>query len=147
MAEKVVVRQNNDYEISFWTLHEHDAEDFHPVAHIHNLTPYGMMLASLGSCAAILLHSFAQNHGIDLQEVALQLTYDRAFQDDCDNCENISRYQEQIEVEVTFSGNLTPEEHEKLRLISRQCPIQKILEDGIQIREEVSQRATYSLTD
>ncbi len=91
MAETVLVRQNNDFEISFWTLHEHDAEDFHPVAHIHSLTPYGMMLASLGSCTAILLQSFAQNHGIDLQEVALQLTYDRVFQDDCDNCENISR--------------------------------------------------------
>ena len=34
MAETVLVRQNNDFEISFWTLHEPDAEDFHPVAHI-----------------------------------------------------------------------------------------------------------------
>lgn len=86
MGEKVKIRQNNNFEIQFWGSDPHDAESdaLLQVTHLHALTPYGMMLASLGSCTTIVLHTYAQNHHIDLREVEILLEYERSFDDEAE---------------------------------------------------------------
>ena len=92
-----------------------------------------MLLASLGSCTAILLHSYAQSRGLKLREAELHLSYARDFKQDCDNCERADQYDERIDLEIALSGDLSEQEREKLFLISRQCPIHKIIKSGIQV--------------
>ena len=41
--------------------------------HIHQLTPHGLLLAGLGGCIAILLHTYAQHHRLILREVELHI--------------------------------------------------------------------------
>ena len=115
MGESVIVRQNSDFETRILAQdpHDPDAHQFYPADDVHQLTPYGMLLSGLGSCTTIVLHTYAQHHGVDLQEVELRLNYDRIFADDCVQCEDIQEYREQIEVEITLSGNLTPEEQKR----------------------------------
>jgi uncharacterized OsmC-like protein len=48
-------------------------------------------------------------------------------------CENIQEYREQIAVEITLSGNLTPEERKRLFMVSKHCPIHKMLQHGIEV--------------
>jgi putative redox protein len=93
-----------------------------------------MLLSGLGSCTAIVLHTYAQHHGVDLQEVELRLNYDRIFADDCVQCEDIQEYREQIEEEITLIGNLTPEERKRLFMVSKHCPIHKMLQHGIEVK-------------
>jgi putative redox protein len=92
-----------------------------------------MLLASLGSCTAIVLHTYAQHHDVALQEVELNLSYEREFREDCENCEGIEKYQEHIQEEIQLSGDLTTAEHDKLMHIAHQCSIYKMLESGIEI--------------
>jgi uncharacterized OsmC-like protein len=136
MAEIVVVRMQRTFEADFLAADteapEVEQRELRPAHAIHELTPYAMLLASLGSCTAILLHSYAQNHGVDLQEVEIKATYDRAFAADCQNCQDIDEYAEQIEATIAFRGRLSDAERKKLLAISRHCPIHKILHDGIQ---------------
>ena len=143
MAERVIVRQNSAFETEFLALdpHDPDAHDFHPVEHIHQLTPYGMLLAGLAGCTAIVLHTYAQHHGVDLQEVELHVQYDRVFADDCENCEGIEEYREQIEEQIVLTGDLTPEERRRLLIISRQCPIHKMLSHGIEVNSRLAEDA------
>jgi putative redox protein len=103
-----------------------------------------MMLASLGACTAILLHSYAGNHGVRLEQVEIRSSYDRVFAADCERCEQIGEYTEQIEAIVGFTGHLTDAERNKLFLIARHCPIHKILHDGI---ETVFRPAQHSASD
>ena len=140
MAEKIIVRQDNQFRTEFLAPEEEagEAAGFHPVDHIHALTPYGMFLAGLAGCTAIVLHTYAQNHGLDLQRVELRLGYDRVFQEDCQNCEGIDRYTEQVEEEILLSGNLNESEREKLFAISKQCPIHKMVESGVQIHSRLA---------
>ncbi len=81
------VRQNSAFEIQFWAAdsQQPDSDELQLVAHLHARTPYGMLLASLGACTTIVLHTYAQHHGVDLQEVQIDLAYDRVFVEDCEN--------------------------------------------------------------
>ena len=135
MAERVVLRQNDRFEleVSASDPHKEDSQEVERVEHIHDLTPYGMLLTSLGSCTAILLHSYAQNRGLKLREVELHLSYARDFKQDCDNCEGADQFDERIDLEIALSGELTEQERERLLLVSKQCPIHKIIKGGIQV--------------
>jgi uncharacterized OsmC-like protein len=139
MAEQVTVRQNSNFETEFWASDPREPEsgEIEPVVHIHELSPYTMLLASLGACTAIVLNTYSQHHDVDLEQVETHLSYERVFQDDCENCEDIDRYEEQIEETLTLIGNLTDKERKKLFQISKQCSVHKLLEDGITIRSKL----------
>ncbi|MCX7855659.1 MAG: OsmC family protein [Anaerolineae bacterium] len=135
MSEKVIVRQNREFLTEILAPDPHRPEDpqLYPVEHIYHLTPYGMLLASLGTCTAIVLHTYAQNHSVALEEVELRLSYERVFADDCRDCESIDEYREQIVEEILLKGNLSPQERQKLLLISRHCPVHRMLHQGIEV--------------
>ena len=132
MTERVIVRQNNRFETQFLSVDPHQPEsaEFKSVERIHQLTPHGLLLASLGGCTAILLHSYAQNHGLTLREVELHLTYTEVLKG---NTEEIDHSPEQIEEEIVLSGELNVEERNKLFMIAKQCSIHKMIEEGIHI--------------
>jgi uncharacterized OsmC-like protein len=141
MGERVIVRQDSEFETEILALdpHDPDAHEFQPVVHVHQLTPYGLLLAGLGACTAIVLHTYAQYHDVALDEVELHLTYDRVFADDCKECEGIEEYKEQIDEEISLTGSLTAEERERLHLVSRHCPIHKMLVHGIEVQSRLAQ--------
>jgi len=135
MAETVIVRQNVRFETEFLAA-DTEAKDqaereLHAVHAIHEMSPYGLLLASLGACTAILLHSYAQNHNVKLEEVEMRMTYGRVFATDCKECEEKDRYTEGIDAEVGLVGELSPAERNKLYLIAQHCPVHKILHNGI----------------
>jgi uncharacterized OsmC-like protein len=136
MAEKVVVRQRNNFETDFRARDPEAPESgqLYPVKQIQDLTPYGMLMASLGSCTAVVVNTYAQYHGIELEEVEITAEYGRVFKDDCEHCEDVSKYKESINMGISFRGKLTPEQQEKLFRISLQCPIHKMLKSGIEVR-------------
>jgi putative redox protein len=140
MGEAVIVRQNSKFETEILALDPHDpqAHEFYPVGDILQVTPYGMLLAGLGACTAIVLHTYAQHHGVELQEVELHLRYDRVFAEDCEECEGIQEYREQIVEEIVLSGDLTPEERKRLFLVSKHCPIHKMLMHGIEVQSHLA---------
>lgn len=135
MGETIIVRQKSNYDTEILGPDPFNPEsgELHRVANIYDLTPYGMLLTSLGSCTAILLSSYAQNHGLDLHKVELMLSYDRNFKKDCQNCDEIDQYEEEINEQISFAGNLSTHDREKLFLISHHCPIHKMLKTGIKV--------------
>jgi uncharacterized OsmC-like protein len=139
MAERVILRQNRHFETEFLSNDPHnpDSTELKSTTQMYELTPYGMLLAGLAGCTSVLLHTYAQNHGLDLREVELRLTYERVFEDDCESCEEIEHYTEQIEEEILLIGELDELQREKLFLVSKQCPIHKIVEDGIEVHSSL----------
>jgi putative redox protein len=90
-----------------------------------------MLLASLGTCTAVVLHTYAQYHSVPLQEVVIDLVYDRMFGEDCEQCEGIDEYDERIKGTVALRGELTEDQRHRLHAVSRHCPIHKMLQTGI----------------
>lgn len=135
MGERVVVRQDRDFITTVLAADPHElaSEELQEVHHLHQLTPYGMLMTSLASCTGIVLHTYAQHHGIELDEVSFDLHYDRVFAEDCADCEDIEAYKEQIEEAISLSGNLTDRDRDRLYAVSHHCPIHKILISGMEV--------------
>lgn len=136
MAERVIIRQDKEFQTSFSALdpEEDQVMEFHPIEQIHQLTPYGMLLSSLGSCTALVLHTYAQNHDIPLEAVELQLDYQRVFREDCEDCDQDKEYTEEILEAITLFGDLSERQRQKLMRVVSYCPIHRMLDEGIRIK-------------
>lgn len=135
MAERIIFRQNREFEVEFLASDPRTPEDLtvSAVRGLHEVTPYGMMLFSLASCTAQVVMSYANHHNVPVKEVELDVTYRRIFAEDCENCQEIDRYDEVIEESIAFKGDLQTQEKQKLFRIAHQCPIQKMFEEGIKV--------------
>ena len=141
MSERVVIHQKSNFETDIRSLDPHvpGSTDLHKVKRIADLTPYGMLLSSLGSCTSIVLHTYAQHHGLKLDEVEVTAEYQRVFEQDCEDCTEIDEYKEQITMQMRFFGDLTAQEREKLFKVSKQCPIHKMLKSGIDVTSRMAE--------
>ncbi len=138
--ERVIVRQNSDFETEFLAADPRGPESGEPapVKHLQELTPYGMLLAGLGACTAIVLHAYARRHGVALREVETVLEYHRVFDRDCRDCEDIAEYREEVTMQIGLRGDLGEEERRKLFKVSRYCPVEKMLERGVTVRSRLA---------
>ncbi|RME24465.1 MAG: OsmC family peroxiredoxin [Deltaproteobacteria bacterium] len=130
--ERVVVTMDSRYRAEFRALPENGPEPVR-VRKIDQMTPYAMMLAGLGSCTAIVLHTFAANHGIALERVRIDLRYGRDYRKDCEQCSPDTSYTEKITKHIELEGSLTDADRKKLHRVAEYCPIRKILANGIEV--------------
>jgi uncharacterized OsmC-like protein len=135
MSENVRVNQTSKYQIEIFATDPEGpgSNKYERVKQVNELTPYGMLLAGLGECTTIVLHTFAKSHGLDLKEVEIHLGYERNFKDDCEKCDEIDKYEEKISEEVYFYGDLEPSDYDKLNKVAEYCSIRKMLESGVKI--------------
>jgi uncharacterized OsmC-like protein len=136
MAEKVIVRMKSNLKAEVWAPDPMDPEsdEIRPVENLNGLTPYGMLMASLGSCTALLLLTYARHHRLRLEEVELVIQYRRVFAKDLEKFDLISQFSEHIEQEIILSGKFTPGERDRLFVVADRCPVSRILEEGIDIK-------------
>lgn len=138
MSERVVCFQNNQFQTGFKAAETEGARDaeLKDVGHLQQLTPYGLLLASLSSCTAIVLNTFSNNHGIPLQSVTIDCQYDRVFADDCENCDENAQYEEVIREKLEFEGDLSDKQQKILHQVAKACSIRQIIESGIEVHSD-----------
>ena len=136
MADRVIVKQDSEFRTQFLAEAGEGGSKgrMQAVEHIHQLNPYSMMLSSLGSCTAIVLNTYAQYHHLALQEVEIHLEYKRNYKEDCENCEEVGNYTEEVVEGILLKGKLSDEERQKLVHIAHACPIYKMFKEGLPIR-------------
>lgn len=91
-------------------------------------SPYGYLLAALGTCTAMTLRIYANYKKIDLQEVEVQLTHDKVHVTDGEASENSKGKIDQIKRLIKLEGDLTPEQRQRLIEIADRCPVHKTIE-------------------
>ena len=138
MSERVVVYQDRSFRTEFKAAdpNEEDSDQVENVVHLHELTPYGMLLASVGSCTAIVVNSYARNHNIPLKGITVDASYDRIFAEDCDDCDEDNEYEEIIRESVDFEGDLDEKELKRLHQVAKACSVRRLLESGIRVETE-----------
>jgi len=98
--------------------------------------PYTLLLAALGSCISMTVTLYAQRKNWPLEQVMVRLRQNRIHVNDCQQCtQNGEGYVHRIEQSVSFSGDLTDAQRERLREISNKCPVHKTLSSQIVIAE------------
>jgi putative redox protein len=138
MSERVVVSQDRSFRTDFKAAdpNAEGSDQVENVVHLHELTPYGMLLASVGSCTAIVVNSYARNHDIPLKGVTVDASYDRVFAEDCDDCDPENKYEEIIRESVNFEGDLNESQLKRLHQVAKACSVRRLLESGIRVETE-----------
>ena len=133
MSERIVVYQDKSFRTEFKAGDPNDEESqsVETVMHLHELTPYGLLLASVSACTAIVVNSYARNHDIPLKAVTVDAAYDRVFMDDCDDCDESDSYEEIIRESVEFHGDLDDKSLRRLHQVAKACSVRRLLESGI----------------
>ena len=100
--------------------------------------PYALLLASLAACKAMTVRLYAERKGIPLKAVNVSLSIQKVYARDCEDCESDDDAKvDIIEEELSFEGDLTEEQREKLAWIADRCPVHRTLTSETKIRQKV----------
>lgn len=94
--------------------------------------PYELLLAALGSCASITVRMYADRKQWPLEGVHIELSYGATHADDSAACDTETMMITGIEMEVSFAGNLSEQQRERLLEIANKCPVHRTLTSRIQ---------------
>ncbi|MCF6347152.1 MAG: alpha/beta fold hydrolase [Flavobacteriaceae bacterium] len=97
------------------------------------MSPYELLLASLGSCTAITLRMYADRKEWDLREIKVHLEHFKQHAKDSDDCADSDTKIDKFVREIKLKGNLTEEQKQRLIQIANRCPVHKTLENKIEI--------------
>ena len=98
--------------------------------------PYVLILSALGSCISMTTMLYARRKSWPLEKVTVRLRQKRIHARDCMECiQSAEGYVHRIERAVSFSGQLTEEQHARLQEIAHKCPVHKTLTSEIVIAE------------
>ncbi|HKZ81633.1 MAG TPA: OsmC family protein [Pyrinomonadaceae bacterium] len=98
--------------------------------------PYQLLLAALGSCISMTTMLYARRKGWALEQVTVSLRQRRVHAADCQECQHTKEgFIHRIERSVSFTGNLTDEQQQRLQEIAHKCPVHKTLTSEIVIAD------------
>ncbi len=98
--------------------------------------PYTLLLAALGSCISMTVTLYARRKDWPLKSVTVRLGQNRLHAADCKECRHITEgFIHRIERSLTFEGDLTEEQRQRLLEISHKCPVHKTLTSEIVIAD------------
>ena len=92
-------------------------------------SPYDMLLMSLGSCTSMTIRMYANFKKIPMDDVKVRLVHERLDAEDGEECAGRSGKVERITRFISFKGDLTEEEKNKLIKIADRCPVHRTLEN------------------
>ena len=100
--------------------------------------PYGLLLSSLAACTIMTVQMFARRKNWPLEDVELSLSTHKVHAKDCEDCESDPNARvDIIDRQISFIGDLTPEQIDRLTDIASKCPVHRTLTSETIIRTEV----------
>lgn len=102
-------------------------------------SPYGYLLAALGTCTAMTLQMYARRKKWDLQSVDVHLSHNKIHAEDCD-CElpgDDKGRLDKINRLIEFRGDLDDKQVDRLLQIADLCPVHKTLESEVLVTTEL----------
>lgn len=101
------------------------------------VTPYDLLLSALGACVSMTLRMYSERKKWPLREVSVLLRHRKIHARDCEDCESEDGYIDEIERELTFSGDLDETQRARLLEIADRCPVHRTLTSETKIRTEL----------
>jgi putative redox protein len=101
-------------------------------------SPYGYLLAALGTCTAMTVRLYARQKKWPLTDVKVQLTHDRIHATDCAECETKEGRIDRIEKVIELAGPLDDSQRQRLLQIAERCPVHRTLVSEIVIKSRLA---------
>ena len=95
--------------------------------------PYEYLLAALGTCTNMTVRMYANRKRWPLHGVRTALSHAKSHTADCEHCEQPTAMVDRIEIQITFLGELSEEQRNRLLQIADRCPVHRTLTSKIVI--------------
>ena len=100
--------------------------------------PYSLLLSSLAACTIMTVKMYAKRKNWPLEDVELSLSTHKVHAKDCEDCESDPNARvDVIERQISFIGDLTQDQIDRLSDIASKCPVHRTLTSETVIRTEV----------
>jgi len=97
--------------------------------------PYALLLSALGACKVMTVLMYARRKDWPLEQVEVELQTYKIHARDCEDCESDPDARvDIIETSLLFTGELSPEQIQRLEEISERCPVHRTLTGEVKIR-------------
>lgn len=96
-------------------------------------TPYDYLQAALGACTTMTIQMYARRKNWPLRDAVVRLRHEKIHARDCNDCEHTANKIDHFVRELELTGELTPEQRQKLLEIADKCPVHKTLESKARI--------------
>ena len=93
--------------------------------------PYDYLLAALGSCTSMTLRMYAERKAIQLSAISVELTHEKIDTESTGKIDHITR-------RITLTGELSPEQRQRMLEIANKCPVYRTLSGSIRIDSQLS---------
>ncbi len=99
--------------------------------------PYEHLLAALGACTVMTVRMYANHKQLPLEDIEVLLSHEKNYHEDCKNCEQPDGYAERITRQIRLTGNLSPEQRNRLLEIANKCPVHKTLHSRLVVQSSL----------
>ena len=101
-------------------------------------SPYGLLSAALASCTTMTLKMYASMKKLDLRSVSVNVTHEKVHAEDCADCESEGGKIDTFYRELSFEGDLTDAQQQRLLEIADKCPVHKTLHSEVKVRTKLA---------
>ena len=98
--------------------------------------PHELLLAALGTCASITVQMYAERKQWPLDGVRIALSFAQTHSSATGSRDG--KDANEIEMDISFEGNLSDEQRERLLQVAGKCPVHRILTSSIPIRAKLA---------
>lgn len=92
-------------------------------------SPHELLPAALAACVSTVLVMYGRTKEWDLGDVSVDVDYDH------------HATPRRFEITITLTGDLTPEQLERLEKVAASCPVRRSIEAGIEFGERIEHAA------
>jgi uncharacterized OsmC-like protein len=112
-------------------------------SHDDGPNPYELLLAALGACSGMTVRMYAERKQWPLQSVQIRLVYSRIHAEDCTQCDTNKGMLDRIEMDISFTGDLSNDQRHRLAEIANYCPVHRTLVSEIQIQTRLTEASAF----
>nr|VFK79597.1 MAG: putative redox protein [Candidatus Kentron sp. SD] len=94
-------------------------------------SPYELLLAGLGACTSMTIRMYANHKKLPLEKVSVRLVHEKIDAEDCPACETQKGKIDRITREIQVTGDITPEQRQRILAIANRCPVHKTIHGEI----------------
>lgn len=127
---QVQIQASNHHLLADEPLHD-GGEDMGP-------NPYDLLLSALAACKVMTVHLYARRKQWPVETVAITINHRKVAADECEDCETKGAAKvDIIDCEISFEGDLSAEQIQRLAEIADRCPVHRSLTSETKIRTAV----------
>ncbi|MEM7104093.1 MAG: bifunctional alpha/beta hydrolase/OsmC family protein [Bacteroidota bacterium] len=101
-------------------------------------TPYGLLLAALGSCTTMTLQMYVRRKKWPVEDIKVHLSHAKDHAFDCENPDQRKCRIDKIERTLEVEGDLSNDQLNRLLEIADKCPVHKTLHGKVDIKTSLA---------